>query len=251
MTDEQPPAAPGGADGTWAPPGWTGRPDPTGPAPALDSTTADQRMPDWTVADPGGGPADDPGDRRRRRSRRLLATGVAGVIMIAAITTGVVLGAGGGKSASAAVIDAVDSTMADRTAQMSLAVAVSAGGTTVKEAGNGSIDFSQNAFQLTGSEHAGGQRRPPRPPVPGRHRVRQRPWDQPGAAGKVVAVAGRLVPVRRCGPLRGQRAEQQSGRYPPYPQPERSDSHRAGNVDTGRRRSAGVRHDREPGSLEG
>ena len=79
------------------------------------------------------------------------------MIMIAAITTGVVLGAGGGKSASAAVIDAVDSTMADRTAQMSLAVAVSAGGTTVKEAGNGSIDFSQNAFQLTGSEHAGGQ----------------------------------------------------------------------------------------------
>ena len=103
---------------------------------------------------------DDPGDRHHRPGRRVLAAGLAVAVVVAAITTGLVLGLGSGQSASAAVIDAVDNTMANRTAQLTFSGTVSAAGSSVQESGSGPIDFSQNAFQLTGSVDAGGQHVP-------------------------------------------------------------------------------------------
>jgi hypothetical protein len=125
-----------------------------------------QPAPGWTIAadgtigDPVDGAADDPDNQQPRRGRRILAAGLAAALIVAAVTTSVVLGTGGGQSASAAVIDAVDSTMADHTAQLTFSGTVSTPGSTIRESGSGPVDFDHDAFQLTGSVDAGGQHVP-------------------------------------------------------------------------------------------
>jgi hypothetical protein len=158
MTDEpapQPQSPPGpapgwtvGPDGTWVPTGWTDQPAPVDIATSAGGTTTSGPAPAGSVGLPWT--AADPDDGRPRRGRRGLAAGLAAALVVAAVATGTVLGLGGsGKSANAAVVDAVDSTMADRTAQMSLTATVAAGTKTVKETGSGAVDFSQNAGQFT------------------------------------------------------------------------------------------------------
>ena len=170
MTDEQaqvsqtgqPTPAPGwtvGADGTWVPSGWAVRPVPGEPATASapDSVAASDTAPPGlyasalTASDLEGSAslANGPGDRHRRRGRRIVAAGVTAALVIAGLTVGIGLGTGGGRSASAAVVDAVDSTLADRTAQLSLSATVAAGTKALKETGSGSVDFSQNTGQFT------------------------------------------------------------------------------------------------------
>jgi hypothetical protein len=89
------------------------------------------------------GSSPQPGPRGKRRVVTVL------VALVAAVTaTGLVLVAGGGKSAEAAVIESVNSTMADGTAHVSVNLAVKAPNATVTGTGTGVIDFGQSAMQL-------------------------------------------------------------------------------------------------------
>jgi hypothetical protein len=83
----------------------------------------------------------------RRRPRRRLVTSLVALVMAAA-GGGFFLVVGSGKSAEAAVIDSVNSTMADRTAHVSMNMTVSTPSADVTGTGTGSVDFSQNGMQL-------------------------------------------------------------------------------------------------------
>jgi hypothetical protein len=84
----------------------------------------------------------------RRRRRRRLVTGL--VALVLAATAGLVFAVDGGMSAEAeaAVIRSVNTTMANRTAHVSMNVAVSTPSGNVTGTGTGDIDFGQNAMQL-------------------------------------------------------------------------------------------------------
>jgi hypothetical protein len=88
-----------------------------------------------------------------RRPRKRLVSCLAAVVVLAAVGS-VVAVVTGGKSAEAAVIDSVNSTMADRTADISMnlsahvSTGTATGSGTVTGTGSGAIDFSQNAMQL-------------------------------------------------------------------------------------------------------
>ena len=84
---------------------------------------------------------------RTGRPRRRLVASVAALVVVA-LTAGLVVTLGGGKSAEAAVIDSVNSTLADRTAHVTMHMSVDSPAAHVSGSGNGSIDFSQNAMQL-------------------------------------------------------------------------------------------------------
>jgi len=82
-----------------------------------------------------------------RHPRRRLVSGVAALVVVAAVASGAVV-LTGGKSAQAAVVDSVNSTMADRTAHVDMNLAVDTPSGTVTGTGTGDIDFTQNAMQL-------------------------------------------------------------------------------------------------------
>jgi len=82
-----------------------------------------------------------------RRPRRRVLAAMATLVVVAAAASAIVV-ASGGKSAEAAVIDSVNSTMADKTANISLHVNVHAPSAQVTATGTGQIDFSQSAMQL-------------------------------------------------------------------------------------------------------
>ncbi len=143
-----------GADGTWSPPGWDADQAPAPAEPAV-STTPEPGPPPGA---PGAWVAAPtlPVTHRRRR----LLVGAAAVVLVAAgVSGGLAATTGGGNDASAAVIAAVNSTMADRTAQLSLTGTTTVNGTTVKETGSGPIDLTQNAGQLTVTVAVAGQDR--------------------------------------------------------------------------------------------
>ena len=82
-----------------------------------------------------------------RRPRRRLVTSMVALIVLA--TAGSVIAVmSGGKSAEAAVIDSVNTTMADRTAHISMDMSVHAPSGTVTGTGTGGIDFTGNAMQM-------------------------------------------------------------------------------------------------------
>jgi hypothetical protein len=91
-----------------------------------------------------------------RRHRRRLVTGIVALVVLAAAGSIIAVGSGG-KSAEAAVIDSVNSTMADRTAHITMNMSARAPTGTVTGAGTGGIDFSSNAMQLRFSTDAAGQ----------------------------------------------------------------------------------------------
>ena len=64
---------------------------------------------------------------------------------------------GSGKSAEAAVIDSVNTTMADQTAHVTMNLAVSTPSANVTGSGTGGIDFGQNAMQLQMTVGVSGQ----------------------------------------------------------------------------------------------
>jgi hypothetical protein len=94
-----------------------------------------------------------------RRPRRRVTAGLA-VLVVAAAATSVVAVVGGGKSAEAAVIDSVNSTMADKAAHVDMTVAVHTPKSTLTETGTGGIDFTQNALQLQFMVNESGQKIP-------------------------------------------------------------------------------------------
>ncbi len=90
-----------------------------------------------------------------RRRRKVLALGAVGVVI--ALVVALVVGLSTPKNAEAAVLGAVNSTLADKTAHVSLTMSAGTQGQAVTASGNGGIDFSQNALQMDFSVGAGGQ----------------------------------------------------------------------------------------------
>ena len=91
-----------------------------------------------------------------RRPRRRVVGGLAALVVVAG-AAGAAVVVTGGKSAEAAVIDSVNSSMSDRTAHVSMNLAVTTPSATVTGSGTGGIDFSQSAMQLQLTAGVAGQ----------------------------------------------------------------------------------------------
>jgi hypothetical protein len=79
---------------------------------------------------------------------------LVGVLVVSAV---LVVSGGSGGNADASVLSAVNSALADRTAQMSVHENLTAGGVSASLTGNGVVDFTTNDQSLTGSIQADGQ----------------------------------------------------------------------------------------------
>jgi hypothetical protein len=93
------------------------------------------------------------------RKRRGLIAAMVGIVVAAALAATLVLVPGGGPNAeaAAAVLRAVNGTLADKTAHVRLDMQVSAGAVSMTGSGSGDIDMNQNAMQVQLSMAAGGQ----------------------------------------------------------------------------------------------
>jgi hypothetical protein len=136
VTTQPPPPPPAGYSYWTRPPGDdTALPplgpssDPSGAAPAFDTFVGGSDVPPT------------------RRSRRRLVGALVALVVLASAGS-VIAVVSGGKSAEAAVIDSVNSSMADKTASLSMHMTINSSGSTVTGTGTGGIDFSQNALQL-------------------------------------------------------------------------------------------------------
>lgn len=115
------------------------------------------RIPDPTEADRGSltvfsdpsttdaGPSADASPGRRSKMPLAVALSLAVVVLLVA---GSVVVFGGSKSASAQVVDAVNSTLNNGTAHVTVTVSGTADATNLSGAGSGSIDFTNHAMQL-------------------------------------------------------------------------------------------------------
>ncbi|HLX88455.1 MAG TPA: hypothetical protein VKR22_08395, partial [Acidimicrobiales bacterium] len=93
--------------------------------------------------EPGTGPA-----HTTRPPRALLIMLAGGVAVMVALSATLVVVLGTTNSAEATVVDSVQSTLADRTAHVSLDLEVGTAGHEVTATGTGAIDFTQNALDL-------------------------------------------------------------------------------------------------------
>jgi hypothetical protein len=82
-----------------------------------------------------------------KRTRNTVVAAVA-VAVVLVVVVGAVVALGGDKSASAEVIDAVHSTLNDKTADVTMNLSVQADGQNITETGTGGIDFSDNALDV-------------------------------------------------------------------------------------------------------
>jgi hypothetical protein len=112
--------------------------------------------PSWTPETSGYQPGPDPG---RKRSRTPLAAAIS-ILVVILVVVGIVVVFGDSTSASAKVVDAVNSTLSDGTAHVTMNLSGSADGTDVTGTGSGSIDFTNNALQLQMNVAADGQQVP-------------------------------------------------------------------------------------------
>lgn len=94
------------------------------------------------------------GSRTVSRSRRRLIGVVALVVIVA--TVGVVVGLGSSNNADAAIIDAVNSAIGNKTALVGISENVSAAGGSFSVTGTGAIDFTDGAFQMDVGGDIGG-----------------------------------------------------------------------------------------------
>lgn len=117
-------------------------PYPPPPPPPLPPGAAESASTPWASATSAA-----PGVSVPRRSRRLVVVAVVVVVALVAAATAVAL-VGGTKSAQAAVIDSVNSTLADHTAHMTMTMSGGATGATFTGTGSGAVDFTQGAMQL-------------------------------------------------------------------------------------------------------
>jgi hypothetical protein len=110
----------------------------------------------WTADSPGSEPV---APAAKKRSRTPLAAAVS-ILVVILLVVGAVVVFGGTTSASAKVIDAVNSTLKDGTAHVTMNLSGSADGTNVTGTGTGSIDFTNDALQLQMNVAAEGQQVP-------------------------------------------------------------------------------------------
>jgi hypothetical protein len=97
-----------------------------------------------------------PPPHTRRRGALAVAAAVVAAVCVA-VSVVVVLGGGATTNASAAVIDAVNSSLAGKTAHVTLTESVQEAGQGFTVNGTGTIDFNQNALDLQASGNVAGQ----------------------------------------------------------------------------------------------
>ena len=137
------------SDGKWYPP--EAHPDVRQPQPPVHQAS-DGPDSFQAVSAPGASLL-----RRKRRRRRPVLISVALVAALALITTMVVESHGGGTDADAAVISAVDTAIAGKSANLTATGSVVAAGHTATFTGTGSIDFTTSAVSLNLTASAAGQ----------------------------------------------------------------------------------------------
>jgi hypothetical protein len=118
------------------------------PAPSPITTTESSHVSPGASATPSA-------PSRSRRHGRVLVFGTVGIAVL--LVVGLVVGPGGQSNAEATVLNAVNSTLADKTAQITFTMDVGADGKTINASGTGGIDFTQNAMEMDLSMDAGGQ----------------------------------------------------------------------------------------------
>jgi hypothetical protein len=128
------------SDGKWYPPHLH-----PSAAPAAPSPWAAHPYPAGGVVQP------PPGDSRSKRRLITSLAVVAALVLIAGVLVGV-LGGGSGGPADAAVVNAVNSALGDKTAHVVVTSSTSIAGHSITVSGSGSIDFSDSAMQLTINE---------------------------------------------------------------------------------------------------
>jgi hypothetical protein len=93
----------------------------------------------------------------KTRSKRPIIIGVAAVAVLALVGGVLANTLGSGSNADAAIIRAANSSLADKTARLNVTASVGIGGSTVDFTGAGSIDFTDNAAQMTLHSTAAGR----------------------------------------------------------------------------------------------
>ncbi|HVC70931.1 MAG TPA: hypothetical protein VNC61_11815 [Acidimicrobiales bacterium] len=120
------------------------------------------------VGSPGTGPAigvDQASDltptalSTKRHSRGPLAAALS-VLVVILLVAGALVVFGGSKSASAEVIDAVNSSLGDKTAQITMNETITTAGKTLTAKGTGGMDFTHEAVQIELNATVDGQQIP-------------------------------------------------------------------------------------------
>ncbi len=112
------------------------------------------------VAGPGPDPATAPPVGHRKRASKTPLVSVVGVVVVILLVVGAVIVFGNTKSASAQVVDAVNNTLGNGTAHVTMSISGKTDGTSVSGTGSGSIDFTHDALQLQMTIGADGQQVP-------------------------------------------------------------------------------------------
>jgi hypothetical protein len=146
------------SDNNWYPPEL--RPlVPAGPPPAPASTTstatANSTIPTEGLFFGPGRPDSQPTTPSTRRPWRLV--GAVSAVALIALVASLALVLGGGSSASASVLTAVNSSLANKTADVTVTTTGNSEGIAVNASGTGVVDFTNNAMQLDMSTTVSGQ----------------------------------------------------------------------------------------------
>jgi hypothetical protein len=99
-------------------------------------------------AEPQGSATPAAEDRKRTRRRRRLFGGLGLLGAVAIVVAVVASTVGSGSKADAALISAVNASLANKTAQLTESVSISADGQTIAATGSGSVDFTTNEAQV-------------------------------------------------------------------------------------------------------
>ncbi|HEY7947479.1 MAG TPA: hypothetical protein VID75_07380 [Acidimicrobiales bacterium] len=95
----------------------------------------------------------------KKRSRTPIAAALS-VLVVLLLLAGAFVVFGGSKSASAEVIDAVNSTLGDKTAQIDMNETITAAGRVLTAKGTGGIDFTHEALEVNLNANVDGQQLP-------------------------------------------------------------------------------------------
>jgi hypothetical protein len=140
------------SDNNWYPPELR-PPAPTGP-PAPTPTTATTATTDGFFIGPGRLDS-QPTTPSTRRPLRLV--GALSAVALIALAASMALVLSGGSNAGASVLTAVNSSLANKTADVTVTISGNAEGVTVNASGSGIVDFTKNAMELSVSTTVSGQ----------------------------------------------------------------------------------------------
>jgi hypothetical protein len=130
--------------------------DHSGPSAEPDPEQFSDEVPAASEQFPDAGPATS---APTKRSRTPLAAAAA-ILVVILLVIGAVVVFGGAKSASAEVTDAVNSSLHDGTAHVTMTISGGANGTDVTGTGAGGIDFANNALEVHMTVASGGRQVP-------------------------------------------------------------------------------------------